>query len=79
MKPIRLIIAGDSTAAAYPKERSPMAGWGQMVGDISHRFRRCRQRSPQWAKLQKLYRRRAFKPNHGCDAGRRLPADPIRP
>ncbi|WP_051250450.1 glycosyl hydrolase family 28 protein [Paenibacillus harenae] len=32
MKPIRLFIAGDSTAAFYPQERSPMAGWGQMIG-----------------------------------------------
>ena len=32
MKPIRLFIAGDSTAATYPQERSPMAGWGQMIG-----------------------------------------------
>ncbi|MDQ0871553.1 DNA sulfur modification protein DndE [Paenibacillus sp. V4I3] len=32
MKPIRLFIAGDSTAASYPQERSPMAGWGQMIG-----------------------------------------------
>lgn len=32
MKPIRLFIAGDSTAASYPQLRLPMAGWGQMIG-----------------------------------------------
>lgn len=29
---IRIYIAGDSTAASYPSDQSPMAGWGQMLG-----------------------------------------------
>jgi lysophospholipase L1-like esterase len=28
---MKLFIAGDSTAATYPEDRSPMAGWGQML------------------------------------------------
>ncbi|WP_051620595.1 rhamnogalacturonan acetylesterase [Paenibacillus sp. UNC451MF] len=30
----RIYIAGDSTAANYPPEQSPMAGWGQMIGEL---------------------------------------------
>ncbi|WP_282936455.1 rhamnogalacturonan acetylesterase [Paenibacillus sp. RC67] len=30
----RFYIAGDSTAANYPPEQSPMAGWGQMIGEL---------------------------------------------
>ncbi|PTS79730.1 rhamnogalacturonan acetylesterase, partial [Stenotrophomonas sp. HMWF023] len=29
--PVRLFIAGDSTAAEYGPERAPQAGWGQML------------------------------------------------
>jgi len=29
--PVRVFIAGDSTAAAYGPERAPQAGWGQML------------------------------------------------
>lgn len=32
MSNVQLFIAGDSTAADYPPERAPMAGWGQMIG-----------------------------------------------
>jgi len=28
---VHLFIAGDSTAANYPKSQAPMAGWGQMI------------------------------------------------
>ncbi|GAA4842505.1 rhamnogalacturonan acetylesterase [Paenibacillus vulneris] len=30
----RIYIAGDSTAASYPADQSPMAGWGQMLGEL---------------------------------------------
>ncbi|MFD1674051.1 hypothetical protein [Alicyclobacillus fodiniaquatilis] len=33
-KKIRVFIAGDSTAASYPQNKSPMAGWGQMLEDF---------------------------------------------
>jgi len=33
-KPVRIFIAGDSTAATYPQEQEPMAGWGQMIGRL---------------------------------------------
>ncbi|UUZ85410.1 rhamnogalacturonan acetylesterase [Paenibacillus sp. P26] len=29
-----IYIAGDSTAASYPPEQAPMAGWGQMLGSL---------------------------------------------
>ena len=29
--PVRVFIAGDSTAAAYGPERAPQAGWGQAL------------------------------------------------
>lgn len=29
---MRIIITGDSTAADYPAERAPLAGWGQALG-----------------------------------------------
>jgi lysophospholipase L1-like esterase len=29
---VRLIVTGDSTAADYPAERAPQAGWGQALG-----------------------------------------------
>lgn len=31
---IRIYIAGDSTAASYPADQSPMAGWGQMLPEF---------------------------------------------
>jgi lysophospholipase L1-like esterase len=31
MEPIKLFIAGDSTAANYPEHHRPMAGWGEML------------------------------------------------
>ncbi|MFC6227477.1 rhamnogalacturonan acetylesterase [Paenibacillus allorhizosphaerae] len=31
---INIFIAGDSTAANYAETRSPMAGWGQMLGSL---------------------------------------------
>ncbi|MCS7462601.1 rhamnogalacturonan acetylesterase [Paenibacillus doosanensis] len=31
---IRIYIAGDSTAASYPADQAPMAGWGQMLGAL---------------------------------------------
>ncbi|TVY07083.1 rhamnogalacturonan acetylesterase [Paenibacillus cremeus] len=31
---IQVFIAGDSTAANYPPEHSPMAGWGQRLGEL---------------------------------------------
>lgn len=34
MQKKRIYIAGDSTAASYPPEQSPMAGWGQMLGEF---------------------------------------------
>ncbi|CAG7649267.1 Rhamnogalacturonan acetylesterase RhgT [Paenibacillus solanacearum] len=33
-KGITVFIAGDSTAANYAENRSPMAGWGQMLGSL---------------------------------------------
>ncbi|MCZ8511083.1 rhamnogalacturonan acetylesterase [Paenibacillus filicis] len=31
MRQTKLFIAGDSTAASYPPEQAPMAGWGQLL------------------------------------------------
>lgn len=31
-RPVKLFIAGDSTAASYPEQEAPMAGWGQFLG-----------------------------------------------
>ncbi|MFE5323359.1 rhamnogalacturonan acetylesterase [Paenibacillus sp. NPDC056579] len=33
-RPTRIYISGDSTAANYPAEQSPMAGWGQMLPEL---------------------------------------------
>ncbi|MFS0636216.1 rhamnogalacturonan acetylesterase [Mesobacillus foraminis] len=33
-RPIRIFIAGDSTAATYSEEAAPMAGWGQFLGSF---------------------------------------------
>lgn len=41
----RIVIAGDSTASAYPIERAPRAGWGMALADFFGTHREVRNRA----------------------------------
>ena len=78
MKPIRLFIAGDSTAATYPQERSPMAGWGQMIGRYFNDSVVVVNEARNGRSSKSFIDEGHLNAGHGCDAGRGLPADPVR-